>query len=285
LIFCWQAEAEMDAPVTLGRADAWKWAVTFFVVTYVVTALLWLPILRSGQPPSALQGRLQLLALLATIVPSLVAIVMATIEGGGRGLKELLGQVVRWRFGLDWYALSLLLMPLVWLIALIIGRLLGGPAPVVRLDFLIPAAAIGEEFGWRGYALPRLQGRMGALPAALVIGVIWAAWHLPYYAYPAIHPRPLGIDFTLFALALISESVLATWVYNSTGGSALATMLYHHSIHLASIVPVVPGVLGTAVLTIVNIAAAAAAVVASNGSLVGIRRSGSLGSAIAPRSP
>jgi membrane protease YdiL (CAAX protease family) len=271
----------MKAPIVHGKADAWKWAVAFFVATYVVTAALWLPILRSGQPPSALQGRLQLLALLATIVPSLVGMVLAAIEGGGRGLRDLLGQVVRWRFGLGWYALALLLMPLVWLIALVIGRLLGGPAPVVRLDFLIPVAAIGEEFGWRGYALPRLQGRMGALPAALVIGVIWAAWHLPYYAYPAIHPLPLGIDFTLFALALISESVLATWIYNSTGGSVLATMLYHHSIHLASIVPVVPGVLGTVVLTVVNIAAAVGAVVASRGSLVGLSRSGLVGSAVA----
>ncbi len=274
----------MAAPVTHGRANAWMWATAFFVVTYVVTALLWLPILRSGQPPSALQGRLQLLALLATIVPSLVAIILATVEGGGRGLRELLGQAGRWRFGLGWYAVALLLMPLVWLVALVIGRLLGGPAPVVRLDFLIPVAAIGEEFGWRGYALPRLQGRLRPLPAALVIGVIWAVWHLPYYAYPDIHPLPLGIDFTLFALALVSESVLATWVYNSTGGSVLATMLYHHSIHLASIVPVVPGIFGTTVLTVVNIAAAAAAVMASGGSLVGLRRTGSLGSTVAPRS-
>lgn len=274
----------MAAPVVRGQADGWRWAVAFFVVTYVVTALLWLPILRSGQPPSALQGRLQLLALLATIVPSVVAIALVTIEGGGRGLRQLLGQAGRWRFGLGWYAVALLLMPLVWLVALVIGRLLGGPAPVVRLDFLIPVAAIGEEVGWRGYALPRLQGRLRPLPAALVIGVIWAAWHLPYYAYPDIHPLPLGIDFTLFALALVSESVLATWVYNSTGGSVLATMLYHHSIHLASIVPVVPGVLGTTVLTVVNIAAAAAAVMASGGSLAGLRRTGSLGSAVAPRS-
>jgi CAAX protease family protein len=274
----------MNAPPDGPGAKGWQWGVAFFVVTYLVTALLWLPILRSGQALSALTGRLELLAVLATIVPSMVAIIMSAIEGGGRGLRELLGQVGRWRFGLGWYALALLLMPLVWLIALIVGRLFGGPAPVVRLDFLIPLAAIGEEFGWRGYALPRLQGRLGALRASLVIGVVWAAWHLPYYAYPDIHPLPLGIDFTLFALALISESVLATWIYNSTGRSVLATILYHHSIHLASIVPVVPGLVGTVVLTIVNIGAAAAAVAASGGSLVGLRDSESIASPVAPRS-
>lgn len=274
----------MNTPADRPKANGWQWGMAFFVVTYLATALLWLPILRSGQALTALTGRLELLAILATIVPSLVAVIISSIEGGGRGLRELLGQVGRWRFGLGWYALALLLMPLVWLIALMIGQLFRGPTPVVRLDFLIPIAAIGEEFGWRGYALPRLQERLGSLPASLVIGVVWAAWHLPYYAYPDIHPLPLGIDFTLFALALISESVLATWIYNSTGHSVLATILYHHSIHLASIVPVVPGLVGSVVLTIVNIGAAVAAVVASGGSLGGLQRGESLASRVAPRS-
>jgi hypothetical protein len=73
-------------------------------------------------------------------VPSLVGILMALVEGGGRGAGKLLGQVVHWLFGLVWYGVAIFLMPLVWLIALLIGRLLGGPAPVVRLDFLIPVA-------------------------------------------------------------------------------------------------------------------------------------------------
>ena len=93
-----------------------------------------------------------------------------------------------------------------------------------------------------------------------------------------------GIDFTLFALALISESVLATWIYNSTGGSVLATILYHHSIHMASLVPVIPGLLGTVVLTIAGIGAALAAVVVSGGSLVGLAGPRWLTSPVAPGS-
>ena len=82
------------------------------------------------------------------------------------------------------------LTPLLWAIALVLGRIVGAGAPEVHLDFLVPVAAIGEEFGWRGYALPRLQRRMKPIPASLLIGVIWAGWHLPYYAYPEIHPLP-----------------------------------------------------------------------------------------------
>ena len=82
---------------------------------------------------------------------------------------------------------------------------------------MIPLAAIGEEFGWRGHALPRLQRRMRPLPASLVIGVLLATWHLPYYAFPDAHPLPFALDFTLFSAGIISDSVLATWIFNITG--------------------------------------------------------------------
>ena len=249
------------------------WAVAFFVVTYVLTGLLWLPAIRSGEPLAALlQGRLALPILIATVAPSLVAIVLSAIEGRGRGVRELLAQGIRWRFGVGWYALALLTAPLVWAVSLAIGLALGAGTPEVRLDVLIPVAAIGEEFGWRGYALPRLQRRMRPLPASLLVGVLWAAWHLPYYAFPEVHPLPLPIDFALFSVALISESVLATWIYNSTRGSVLATMLYHESVHVATIIPVVPGVVGGVIFALVNVVAALVAVVASGGSLIGFRR-------------
>src|SRR5262249_55984882 len=99
-----------------------------------------------------------------------------------------------------------------------------------------------------------------------------AGWHLPYFAFPDAHPLPFALDFALFSAAIISESVLATWIYNSTGGSVLATMLYHHSIHVASIIPVIPGVFGGVIFALVNVAAAVGAVFVSRGSLVGIRR-------------
>jgi CAAX protease family protein len=249
------------------------WAVAFFVLTYLVTALLWLPAIRSGQPLAVvMQGREVLPILLATLAPSLVAIVLAGVEHGRRGIGELLGQATRWRFGVGWYAVAIFLMPLVWAISLAIGSMLAAGAPQVQLDVLIPLAAIGEEFGWRGYALPRLQLRMRSLPASLLIGVLWAGWHLPYFAFPDAHPLPFALGFSLFAAGIISDSVLATWIYNSTGGSVLATMLYHHSIHVASIIPVIPGVLGGVIFALVNVAAAVGAVLVSRGSLVGFRR-------------
>lgn len=262
------------------------WAVAFFVLTYVVTALLWLPAIRSGQPLAiVIQGREALPIVIATVVPSLVAILLAGVEGGWRGIRELLAQVGRWRFGVGWYAVAIFLSPVVWAVSLSIGQVLGAGTPEVQLDVLIPLAAFGEELGWRGYALPRLQRRMRPLAASLLIGVLWAGWHLPYFAFPDAHPLPFALGFSLFSAEIISDSVLATWIYNSTGGSVLATILYHHIIHIASIIPVIPGVFGGVIFALVNVAAAAGAIFASRGSLVGIGRARLAGASLRPLSP
>src|ERR1041385_2596456 len=101
---------EAGSAVTQGdaaKAQGWRWAVAFFVVTYIVTALLWLPILRSGESVAgALSGRLLLLLLLASITPSLIAFLLAGIEGGPASMRQLLGQLGRWRFGIGWYAIG-----------------------------------------------------------------------------------------------------------------------------------------------------------------------------------
>lgn len=217
------------------------WLVAFFVVLYVGSAVAWAPILRSGRPFFALPGPLSLLALLITIMPSLVAIVLAGLQGGWAGVRALLGQAGRWRFGLPWYVVALALTVALDLIALAFSTLLGSPAGALgplQIQLLLPFAPLGEEFGWRGYALPRLQRVMGALPASLVLGLIWACWHLPYFAYPSIHPLPFAIGFPLFVVVITCESVLATWLYNSTGGSLLATILFHEGIHFGDPIPV-----------------------------------------------
>lgn len=250
-----------------------RWVVAFFVVTYLVTGLLWLPILSSGESPSKLSNRLELFLLLATIAPSAVAIILSAVENGREGVGELFGQFGRWRFGAGWYAYAVLLAPTIAVLVLLVTRATGGhaPAPAAPLQFLIPLAPLGEELGWRGYALPRLQRRIPALSAALVIGVIWACWHLPYFAFPDVHPLAFWIGFPLFAVVIIAESVLATWLYNSTRGSVLATFIFHWSITAGSVVPVVPGIAAAIVGSIVNLLAAAGAVALGGISLRGLR--------------
>lgn len=125
---------------------------------------------------------------------------------------------------------------------------------------------------------------MPALSAALLIGVIWACWHLPYFAFPDVHPLVFWIGFPLFAVVIIAESVLATWLYNNTRGSVLATFIFHWSITAGSVVPVVPGVAAAIVGAVVNLIAAAGAVAFGGTTLNGFR-SASRGQTLRTQAP
>ncbi len=118
--------------------------------------------------------------------------------------------------------------------------LLGGTVPTTALAIpavltiflfsIFPGSALGEEIGWRGFALPQLQTRCSALAASLGLGVIWALWHLPLWLTgSAGHPLAL---YPAFAVAVVAASVLYTWIYNSTGGSLLIVVLFHATTNL-----------------------------------------------------
>jgi uncharacterized protein len=136
-----------------------------------------------------------------------------------------------------WYGVAILGPILLYLAAMALHATLGGQAPnVVALIGALPLVgaisvymlifvALGEEVGWRGYALPALQARHGAFVASVMLGAMWALWHMPQFFNPATLYSDL--PFVLFLAYLIPFSVLITWVFNSTGGSLLMAMLVH----------------------------------------------------------
>ena len=85
--------------------------------------------------------------------------------------------------------------------------------------------ATGEELGWRGFLLPRLQQRFNALISSLIVGVIWAIWHLPLWSLPGYGWD--AIPYWAFALGAISTSVIFTWILNNTGGSLVMASIIH----------------------------------------------------------
>ncbi|MBS7636590.1 CPBP family intramembrane metalloprotease [Candidatus Bathyarchaeota archaeon] len=93
-----------------------------------------------------------------------------------------------------------------------------------------------EEFGWWGYALPRLQARYSALVSSVVLGVIWAIWHLPLNLMYLTDPQyQVGIAW-LSSTVILFVSILFTWIYNNTGGSILATLIFHTMLNLSTYV-------------------------------------------------
>ncbi|MBZ5589728.1 MAG: CPBP family intramembrane metalloprotease [Acidobacteriia bacterium] len=178
--------------------------------------------------------------------PMAAALIVAGIVGRGAGVKELLGRLVRARVGWSWYAVALLLPVVVCGTAAAIAVLLGAPRPdlthlptwrevVNRFVFILLFIGLGEETGWRGFALPQLQRHHSPMVASLILAPIWALWHLPL----------MGTEFAppiipAFLIAIVPATVLATWIFNHTRGSVLLQMLFHTTVNTVTAGAVFP---------------------------------------------
>lgn len=230
------------------------WAILVFALLFLGLAPLYIFRLdlaklaanSSGAPPIALVG-----ILFTAYTPTIAALLIAWRWPGAGGVRKLLQQVTRWRVHIGWYVLALLgAFPLL-LLAHVIYWMFGGAAPhqwvalptgtaeggMSALLFTIGAViagAIGEEFGWRGFGQSRLQTGIGALGAAIVIGLLWSTWHL----WPVVVPGGLSLfswtDFPQTYLRLTSTAILYGWLYNSTRGSLLVVLLAHGGFNIAS---------------------------------------------------
>jgi len=211
----------------------------FLVVTFTYTWLvLGLAILTTNRL-IAFSLPATVLITIATLGPALGAITAATYESGRSGVRTLLAQAGRWRVGWRWYIIALIGPALVMLAGFLLWRALGGPPPpappksawvslpVLIIVLFVPA--LFEEVGWRGFALPRLQPRYGWLLSSLILGVIWAIWHIPIWFIPDAGFGAL--PFPIFLLFTVALSLLFTWIYNGTGGSVLLPALAHAAIN------------------------------------------------------
>jgi membrane protease YdiL (CAAX protease family) len=211
----------------------------FFVGAYAITWSIWFPVLTAIDRGWIAYNTTAIVALVVgSFGPPLSAAVVTYLTGGS--LKGWFSQVLRWRVAPRWW-LAALGLPLV-LYALVAGvhLLLGGQLnwgevnplasiPLAYLNIFIWGGG-NEELGWRGFALPYLQERYSALASSLVIGVVWTVWHAP----AGIIERGVtgwAVDLPVYAVIVIGISIVATLLYNSTGGSVLLTMVFHAGVN------------------------------------------------------
>ncbi len=207
----------------------------FFALTFVISWFPWY----AGIAPEVLAWG-----------PSVAAFIIVAYIGGKRGLLDFLRPFGRWRVGFKFWGIAIFGPAVLFLIGLGVYLLLGGEAPpftMIRTELhLIPLylvlvvlmpwnGPVGEEFGWRGFALPKLQTRYGPLIASLVIGIVWGVWHLPEFFAPlgvlgALASSMGVVSFMLvYTLGTIANSVYMTWLYNKTGASALVAGIVWHT--------------------------------------------------------
>lgn len=226
------------------------------ILAFTISWIIWAPLLL----PTNLSGRLQWLLYYAGVSgPAAAAFVMARIGTVVRR-ETLVQRLLRWRVGVIWYAVALLLPFAVRCAALVATTLIyrGGlswptfrpAAAVVQVVILLILLVPFEEIGWRGYALPVLQRRHALLTASLVVAVIWALWHFPLaYASVGYQQTDRPLTYMLrFTMTIIPISCLATWLFNRTGGSVAVVSLFHVAVNVADYLVVLPEALGEVVL-------------------------------------
>jgi membrane protease YdiL (CAAX protease family) len=179
-----------------------------------------------------------LLFLFGTFAPALVALWLTSRANGGAGIPVLLHRILDWRVGVRWYVFAIGFMAAIKLTVASVYRVITGGWPRFGHEpwFIIVAAIVistvfqaGEEIGWRGYAFPRLATRFGFARASLLLGVIWACWHLPLFFVPGADKQ--GQSFIVYLLQVIALSVAMAWLYLHTNGSLLLMMLMHSAVN------------------------------------------------------
>jgi len=197
--------------------------ITYFVLAYVLSWWGWI-LYAFELSPLPIVG----------FGPFLAALIVLAATSGKSGVGSLLRRMVRWRVSPVWYAVALLVPVTITVFAATLNVFVFGAQgassaelggwpnviPAFFLVLLIPGlGGTWEEPGWRGYALPRLQTGRSALAASLILGVLWAFWHLPLMVVGVVHYSEIVL--------VIAAAIVFTWAFNNASGSVLIVMLMH----------------------------------------------------------
>jgi len=220
----------------------------FYLLAFAISWLGWIPKVAYARGESAFTS--PLFVFLAGAGPAIAAAIVMFALKGRAGLDELFAALTRWRVSWTWYLVALFGGAIITLASVGLGSLFGlsttglaaaipyGALPGLFLFILL--TVVWEELGWRGFALPRLQARYNALITSLIVGLLWALWHLPNAWDPTIAFSQ--VPFWLYALERILLSVIFTWLVNNALGSVLLAGLFHASDNVFGTLPVAAGI-------------------------------------------
>lgn len=214
--------------------------IVFFALTFGIAWGLLVFLLAFPGPIEAAFGPLRAshpLFILAVWSPAISGIALVLWYGGVSGLRAFLSRLLLWRAPAGWYLMLLVGLPAISFLGAAIGGTLTREALaqpplfelLVLMGFMLILGPI-EEFGWRGYALPILQRRMAPIWAGLIVGILWALWHVPAFFLSGT-PQS-GWDVMPFLLGATAASVIVTGFFNAARGSILVAILFHWQLNM-----------------------------------------------------
>jgi membrane protease YdiL (CAAX protease family) len=217
--------------------------VSFFVLAYGVTWLLWAPLVVCGVPAFSASTHTPSWYALPGVAVGVTgtAFFMTAVTKGRDGVTRMVRRLVDWRVGPAWYLVAVLAIPLGQILVtavLVTPDALTALAPSALATYPVAYLAhfwfgpLFEESGWRGFALPRLQHRFGPVRATLLLGLLWSGWHFFLYLPSWLQAGPVDALASggIFVVFTTSITVLFTWLSNNTRASLLLAILLHGSV-------------------------------------------------------
>ncbi len=222
----------------------------YFILALGWSWLFWLPVVFAGMDISVTPGIV--LFIIGILGPAVSGILLTCLTGDQQQRRDYWSRLTSFRrIRPSWYAIIILIAPVCSILAILTGLAIKGSLPsfdtavsyVTRPLTIIPFAIVTmiygplpEELGWRGYALDRLQRKWNALASSLVLGVIWAVWHLPVFfirgsLLSEVVPRWSMQFWVSMGPGILALAVVMTWIYNNTQRSILAAILFHFMVN------------------------------------------------------
>jgi uncharacterized protein len=210
-------------------------------LTWGVMAIFQIPGASAASGAGGSQAGGLILLLLGGFSPTFASLILTARFDGKAGLFRLWDKVKQIKFGWRWFAVLVLLPLLIVVIRMVFYVLRGGlfvPSPLLispasLIGFTLPILVVGplsEEFGWRGFALERALTRFGPVKGNLLLGIVWAFWHLPLFFIPGTIQQVNGnqlVEFPIFLLLVLGLNIFINWLYINTGLSLFGAILVH----------------------------------------------------------
>jgi membrane protease YdiL (CAAX protease family) len=224
---------------------------TFFILTIIYSWIIWGSLLfiapegfEGGRAQGFSEGIIALIAFVGGTGSSVMGIILTHIVDGKEDLRLLFSKLGRWQVNFAWYSIAFLISPLLFTILLLSLAFLVSPVflpgVVISQDLvslvgfgivLGLVAGIVEEFGWTGFALPRLQSKYSTFSSGLILGVVWGIWHFmgDYWGRRVAFGALQIPNFIVFVIMVAAYRILMTWIYNKSNGSLFLAILMHAS--------------------------------------------------------
>jgi membrane protease YdiL (CAAX protease family) len=215
----------------------------FFVLTFILSWSIWISLILASSQIS--EGLSNIVRLFGVLMPAVAAISLTAYAAGRTGIKQLFSRLKIWKVGGKWWLSGLLVYPVLLVAAGLLYNLFDAQNSITVLPFSVSVlianvifltiAALGEEIGWRGVALPALQKKYSAVLSSLALGLLSAVWHLPFWLLIGTLSQFGWTYFVMNFLFIVPTTFFITWIFNNTKGSLLLPVAFHLAFNIVNV--------------------------------------------------